>query len=321
VLLTYKVVDRFGVPVPNVQTRARIMIGDGSVRSESTVTDDLGIGFARVVVGRQVGDQEVYVAVGDQPNFGLYFNGRARIAPSIRTGGVANAGSHEIGQGVAPGSYIEIKGSALSDVTRVANTLSLPLSLAGVSVSFDVPSQNLSYPGRIHFVSEGQVNVQVPWELRGASSAVIKVSINDISSQVFTVPLAEYSPAAFEYTETATGRLLGAILDSNYGLVGTANPAKRNDIIQVYANGLGPVDNQPASGEPSSAAPLAVTRSTPQVTIGGQPAEVLFSGLTPGIVGLYQLNVRVPANAGSGYQPLVVTVNGIASKPTSVPVQ
>ena len=62
---------------------------------------------------------------------------------------------------------MSIMGSALSDVTRVANTPSLPLSLAGISVSFDVPSQNLTFPGGLHFVSEGQINVQVPWELRG----------------------------------------------------------------------------------------------------------------------------------------------------------
>ncbi|HYP08393.1 MAG TPA: S8 family serine peptidase [Bryobacteraceae bacterium] len=321
ILMTYKVVDRFGVPVPNVRTVARVTLGGGSVEQEGNSTDELGIGWARVRLGRQPGDQEFYMAVGDQPNFGVYFDGFARVVPAIRTGGVVNAASGLVGQGVAPGSYISIMGSALSDVTRAANTLSLPLSLAGISVSFDVPSQNLSVPGRLHFVSEGQINVQVPWELRGASTALMKVSVNDTSSELFTVPLADYSPAVFEYTEASSGRLLGAILDSGFGLVGTANPAKRGDIIQVYANGVGPVDNQPPTGEPSPASPLASTRITPQVTIGGQPAEVLFSGLTPGIVGLYQLNVRVPANAPSGYQPVVITANGIASKPSSVPVQ
>ena len=89
VLLTYKVVDRFGVPVQGVRTATRVMIGGGSVQSESTTTDDLGIGFARVVLGRQHGDQEYYIAVGDQPNFGVYFDGPSQagaVDPNWRSG-------------------------------------------------------------------------------------------------------------------------------------------------------------------------------------------------------------------------------------------
>jgi uncharacterized protein (TIGR03437 family) len=48
----------------------------------------------------------------------------------------------------------------------------------------------------------------------------------------------------------------------------------------------------------------------PVVTIGGVQAEVLFSGLTPGLINLYQLNVRVPQSAQSGDQDVTVTVNG-----------
>ena len=91
--------------------------------------------------------------------------------------------------------------------------------------------------------------------------------------------------------------------------------------MQLYVNGLGPVNNQPASGEAASLETLSPTRSTPVVTIGGRPADVIFSGLAPGYVGLYQLNVRVGADAPSGLQPVVVTVNGIASKAATLPVQ
>ncbi|HYI97160.1 MAG TPA: S8 family serine peptidase [Bryobacteraceae bacterium] len=321
VYLTYKVVDQFGVPVRGVRTRARIMLGGGSVEQESGETDDLGIGYADVRLGSQLGDQEVYIAVGDQPNFGVYFDGRARLKPAISSGGVVNLASGQIGQGVAPGSYISIYGRGLSEVTREINTPYLPLALANVSVSFDVPSQRISAPGRVHFVSDGQVNVQVPWELRGANSAIIKVSIGDSSSDVVTVSLNEHSPAVFEFSDPGSGRQLGAVLDSAYGLVTPANPARRNDVVQIYVNGLGPVDNQPLSGMPSPLEPLARTRVIPEVTIGGQRAEVVFSGMTPGAIGLYQINARVPAGAASGLQPLVVTANGIVSKTVNLPIQ
>jgi minor extracellular serine protease Vpr len=319
VSLVYKVVDQYGVPVRDVRTQTRVVSGGGSVDSEGGSTDELGIGYADVIFG-QVGDQEFYAAVGDQPNFGVYFTGRARAVPVIASGGVVNLPSGEVGQGIAPGSYISIYGRSLSEVTRLNTRSVLPLSLAGVSVSFDVPGQGRSFPGRVYYVSDSQINVQVPWELTGAESAIVKVTIGDTVSDVVTIPLKSHSPAVFSYNESS-GRTLAAVLDSGYGLVGSSNPAKHNDVVQIFVNGLGPVDNQPASGESSPAEPLARTRIIPDVTIGSQRADVLFSGMTPGTVGLYQVNARIPANAASGPQPVVITINGIASKPVSIPVE
>ncbi|HYP14750.1 MAG TPA: S8 family serine peptidase, partial [Bryobacteraceae bacterium] len=319
--LTFKVTDRYGVPVSGQSIRFQTVTGGGRVTQEGTSTDELGIGWADVILGEQYGQQEFYVAVGTGREFGYYFDGRALLRPSIASGGVVNAASGRAEQGLAPGSYISIYGRGLSEVTRVVSTPYLPLSLSGVSVSFDVPSRNISVPGRLHFVADGQINVQIPWELQGAPSAFLKVSLGDFPSSVIEVPLLDYSPAAFEYTEAGTGRLLAASRDAAFALVGTSNPARKGQYVQIYANGLGPVDNRPASGEPSPANPLATTRAIPTVTIGGRPAQVLFSGLAPGVAGLYQLNVLVPADTPSGLQPVVITANGVQSKPTTLPVE
>lgn len=321
--LTFKVVDQYGVPVPRQSVRFQVVSGGGAIEEQGQQTDELGIGYADVTIGPELGEQEFYAAVGDaNRNFGIYFTGRAFPRPAITSGGIVNAASLRQEEGLAPGSYITIYGRGLSETERLAFTQYLPLSLAGTSVSFDVPSQNLSYPGRVHFVSDAQVNVQIPWELQGASSAVMKVSIGDYSSSTVTIPLRDYSPAAFEYTEAGTGRLLAAALDVQNQLVGTGNPARKGQVIQLFANGLGPVDSPPASGEQTpTSGPLVRTRAVPAVTIGGRPAEVSFSGLTPGQVGLYQVNVQVPSDAPSGLQPLVITANGIESKVTTVPIE
>jgi uncharacterized protein (TIGR03437 family) len=50
----------------------------------------------------------------------------------------------------------------------------------------------------------------------------------------------------------------------------------------------------------------------PVVTIGGLPAQVTFSGLTPGSVGLYQVNAVIPPGVLTG--TVVVTVGGQASQ-------
>jgi uncharacterized protein (TIGR03437 family) len=314
--LAFKLVDRYGVPVGGVPVTFRPSVGGGSIDVVVTPTDNLGISEATVFIGAQIGDQEFVAEAGD---FDLVFTGRSRLAPAIQTDGVVNAASGQVGRGLAPGSYISIFGRNLSEALVSTSTPWLPYGLAGVSVSFDAPGGR-SYPARIHFVSEGQINVQVPWELQGSNSVLLKVSIGNESSALYTVPLNDYSPAAFEFADPGSGRLLAAALDENFRLVTTANPVGRRRVVQLYANGLGPVSNGPPSGELSPAQPLAASRVQPEVTIGGRPARVLFSGLAPGFVGLYQVNVEVPEDAPVGVQPVVLTAGGVSSKTASLPI-
>ncbi|MDQ2949846.1 MAG: hypothetical protein M3Y27_28575, partial [Acidobacteriota bacterium] len=67
--------------------------------------------------------------------------------------------------------------------------------------------------------------------------------------------------------------------------------------------------------------PLAQTKSPATVTIGGQQANVTFSGLAPGFAGLFQINAVVPAGLTAGTQPVRVTIGGQTSKASSIPVQ
>jgi uncharacterized protein (TIGR03437 family) len=81
--------------------------------------------------------------------------------------------------------------------------------------------------------------------------------------------------------------------------------------VILFANGLGPVDQPEPSG---FAADKIANVSTPYtVTIGGVQANVSFAGLIPGFVGLYQLNVDVPAGLGSGDQPVLIQIGGAQS--------
>lgn len=97
--------------------------------------------------------------------------------------------------------------------------------------------------------------------------------------------------------------------------MGRSNPAVAGSVIQVFATGLGPTTPQVKTGEAAPANPVAVLVPETQLTasIGGLPAEILFQGLAPGFVGLYQVNLRVPSGVPSGDVPLALTANGLRS--------
>ena len=311
--LDLRVIDQYGVPVIGAPLTFTLPAGASFTQNSSGqnlvdgATANYGNAAAIVNLGPNQGDLVFLATVGLSS---VEFDGYARTYPAINSNSVVNAATSAAGQGLAPGSYISIYGTALADATQVESTPSLPVSLSDVSVSFD--GGGMSLPGHLSYVGPGQVNVQIPWEFQGQSSVAMKVTIGDyLSSSLYTVPLATYSPGVF------------AVVDATSGVVLTpgANAVKRGDVLVIYANGLGPVSNQPASGNPSPSSPLAMTTATPVVTVGGSAAAVAFSGLTPQLVGLYQVNATVPANAPTGSQSLVVSLNGVSSQSFGVTVQ
>ena len=314
-----KFLDQYGVPVNGLKVVFRAVQGGGTISKASDTTEE-GITYADVVAGTQLGEQLFMVETQDK-SFSLQFPGRTYERPAVRASGVVNAASGREESGVAPGSYISIFGSGLSESLRIYSTASLPYSLANVSVGFDLPSGRTSYAGRLHFVSATQINVQVPWELQGQTRVNMKISLGDFSSDIYSLKLNDYSPAMFEYNDGASGgRSVVAALDGNSKLISGSNPVARNGVAQLYANGIGPVNNGPATGDPASTERLTPCRVQPTVTVGGRPAQVLFCGLAPGFVGLYQLNVIVPGDTPSGVQPVVINSNGIESKSSLLPI-
>jgi uncharacterized protein (TIGR03437 family) len=332
--LAFRVVDRYGVPVNNMPVR---FAPAASVYGATAATDQLGIAEAYMntaASGSQTFSADLLNNAGT-----IKFDGRVRARPQISDDGVVDAASFVTPKGFAPGSYLTIFGTGLSETYELTHTPSLPLSLAGVSVSFDAPASDIHVPGRLHFVSAGQINVQIPWELAGAGTAVMKVTLSNSSSknvradnsslgtfqsQTFTIPIAEYAPAFFEYRDAASGQTFVLAEDEQYGLVSSANPVERGHYVQFFVNGLGPVaaGTQPASGAAASGVePLATTTTTPSVTIGGQPAAVSFSGLAPFLVGVYQVNAMVPQTVSAGLQPVELSIGGVTAKSTLVPVQ
>lgn len=321
-----EVIDQYGVPVPNLPVTFTASSGGGQLTPicagvcvSATDTDNYGIAAAEMILGPVPGNN-VYTATAG--GLTASFTATSVAQPVIFSNGAVNAANYA-SQPLAPGSYVALFGSNLAQSTSLYSTPYLPISLNNVSVSFDVPGTNISVPGHVVFVSAGQVNVQVPWEIQGQTSVQVKVTNSDSAGTVYTMPLATYSPALFEIP--SGGQNIAAAVDENNNVVTVSNPVARGHIVQLFANGLGPVTNQPLSGNPAPLSPLAMTTTTPVITIGGvtvPASDVQFSGMTPGNAGLYQINVTVPAAiAGAGLQPVTISMGGVVSPAVPIPVQ
>jgi len=238
----------------------------------------------------------------------------AQPAPTINSGGVVNAASSAPDVPVAPGSIVSVYGNFLLTTPAEAPAVPLPTSLGGLSLAFGATAAPLFYAGG------GQVNLQIPWELTG-SQASLTATFAGQTSAPQTVNLATYAPGIFTLNGQGTG--LGAMLDDNYNLITQSNPAAAGiTTILLYCTGLGPVSNPPPTGAAATGNPLSLTKATPTVTIGGVPAQVAWSGLAPGAVGEYQVNVFVPANIPTGNAvPLILSIEGVASNTVEIPVQ
>jgi uncharacterized protein (TIGR03437 family) len=112
-----------------------------------------------------------------------------------------------------------------------------------------------------------------------------------------------------------------ASLAAPSGAFSNSRPVKVGEYISIYATGLGDVSNRPGAGAASPTSPLSYTLAPPEVTIGGVPAKVSYSGLAPGFVGLYQINVQVPDGVPAGPEiPTVLKIGGVPSNTATIAV-
>jgi uncharacterized protein (TIGR03437 family) len=182
---------------------------------------------------------------------------------------------------VAPGVLANIEGVKLGGSASANPSPDLPRSLGSVWVAVDgVRAPLLS-------TSESSIRLQIPWGTAWGTST-IAVSVNGALSNSLDVPVANAAPVFLAVTHAG-----GAPVAAN-------NPARRGETLVAYALGLGEVDGAIGIGAVTPTAPLAATIREPRLLIGGSEAHLMFTGLTPGFVGLYQVNFLVPDDCPTG---------------------
>ncbi|HQR31095.1 MAG TPA: cadherin-like domain-containing protein [Blastocatellia bacterium] len=218
---------------------------------------------------------------------------------------------------VAPGEIVALFGNELiaGSGIAVANLLPLPRSLQAASVYVNGVASPL------YFTAKTQINFQIPYSTAAGVASVVVLRDDGIASYGLVTVVAA-APALF--SADASGKGQAAAQNSDFSRNGdpATSPqtkrARKGDFVVLYGTGAGALfvnasNNQPLTikdGEAASSSPLAATANLPTATVGGKPATVYFSGLAPGFVGLWQLNVQVPADAPSGASVEVIVAFG-----------
>jgi uncharacterized protein (TIGR03437 family) len=231
--------------------------------------------------------------------------------PVPSKGGAVNLASYTAS--VAPNGLLSIFGTNLGTLATPATT-PLPLILGGTCVTLN----NAALP--LLLTSPTQINAQIPpTTAAGTYPLVIRSIANLAESTSENVTVAKYAPAVFV---DSTGQI--ALFHANGQYVNTKNPATRDEPLTMYATGLGATTGGAVTaGNVSPSSPLAVT--TPVLVYFGDPGYsqagviVDWSGLAPGFIGVYQLNLQIPGTHLDGNAlPVTISIGGISS-PTTGP--
>jgi uncharacterized protein (TIGR03437 family) len=216
--------------------------------------------------------------------------------------------------GIAPGSWVTIKGTGLSNTDNgriwIASDFiagKLPLSLDGVSVTIN------GVPAYVEYVSPTQLNVLAPGESARGEVAVI-VKNNGKASAPVSAQMQTFSPAFFQFGKYAIAqRIPDLALLGNPALGSAFLSAKPGDIVTLWVTGLGPT--APAGQEGMLPTGGAAIANAPTVQLGGKalPAANVLGSAISSFAGAYQVAIRIPEVIEEGDVPITISVGGFAS--------
>ena len=266
-------------------------------------------------------DRQDTVYVGDA--------GNNRVLQFLKLGVVVNAATFQLGVPVAPGSIATIGGGSIAANTAEATGNTWPVTLADRQV---VINDQLTSP--IYFVGTNQINFQIPSNAPAGSDRVA-VRLADTGELVAggSVVISPAEPGLFTSSQNGAGQ--AAALNQDNSLNSSSNPAPAGSTIQLYGTGQGLVSPAVADGTAAPSSPLSYTVAVPTsnsttclnsqpslcVAIGSNFGNIQYSGLAPGYIGLWQINVTIPTGTPSGSVGLRVVIDGVPSNQVTIAVR
>ncbi len=248
---------------------------------------------------RDGGRGAIYSVSGDGSNL------RAVYAPrALNQNGIIGAVP---GSQPSPGSLLSAYGINLAaDALATADRFPLPESLAGISLLVN------GRPAPLLAVTPWQVNAQLPPEVIAAPAAFQFRFADGAFAAASAAEVKAFAPAIFilpSEPPRSDGVVIMPVINQAAAFhAGTrvpadrANPAVAGEMLEIYGTGLGPTEPFVPAGTAAPVSPPARTLAVPEVLIGERPALVIFSGLVPGLAGVYQVNAIVPFGLRPGQQ-------------------
>jgi len=277
----------------------------GTATTPATVT--ISVSPSGLVAGTYQGQVTATAASGGSASLAISL---LVGVPTINTGGVVNGASFS-GSALSPGSISSLFGTQLSATQMAAASVPLPTQLGGTQVSVN------GAPAPLFYVSASQINFQM---LAGLSTATIAVQSGGGTSASVALALSAAAPGIFTTSSSGSGQ--GTILNQDFSSNSVANPAAAGSFVMIYCTGLGAVNPSLAAGLPGATAPpYNLTVVNPVVTVGGQGGSVQFSAAAPGFVGLYQINVQLPAGVTGSAVPVTVSAAGSTSNAVTIAIK
>jgi uncharacterized protein (TIGR03437 family) len=192
-----------------------------------------------------------------------------------------------------------------------SSILPLPTTLNGVQVLFN------GSPVPLFFAGPDQINFQVPILAPQSGSADLQV-VQTATGRLLgdaSVVMTGANPGIFTQTGNGVGTAVAVNQDNTVNT--QTNPAVQGSILTVYGTGQGFIPGAPVDGTVSGT-PLP-TATHPGVIMGFQPvpdANIKYFGLSPGLVGVWQLNVVIPDSVitlPTNPTQLIVILDNVAS--------
>jgi len=221
-----------------------------------------------------------------------------------RVSKVLNAADNSTG--LSPGGLISLYGTDLSPVNLASRELPLPTALGESCLTVN------GIPTPILFVSPNQINAQMPFNVEGNVTMILRTP-GGVSDN-YNLVVRSTAPGVFRATIDGNNDVPTVVRARNNEVVTLSNPIRRNDSLVIILTGLGKTLPAIDAGIPAPGDPPLASLAQPSVTLGGVPLQVTFAGLSPGQVGVYQINAEVPNVIPTGVDiPLTIEASGAST--------